>query len=269
MSRHYSNGLVIDFRTLHDWVPQGEHMNFKSDAARALILAAAIALCGCATAYQSKSLTGGFSETDLGPTSFKISFVGNGFTSAERSSDFAMLRAADRSIEDGCNFFGVVNDFEGGSTSSMTVANVGYGKHGAWGSAFTSPIFKPNSVLLIKCFAVQPPGADLYDAHYVMHSIRAKYKIADGTAQSAQSVATAAQGQAAPISTQGVALAPAVAPPANVAQLVLAAQRVSTGQGCGDVSASPDGSFEASCPAGTIVIECDGATCRPVRMKSS
>lgn len=72
--------------------------------ARALVLAAVIAMGGCATAYQSKGLSGGFSETDLGPTSFKIGFSGNGFTSAERASDFAMLRAADKSLEDGCNF---------------------------------------------------------------------------------------------------------------------------------------------------------------------
>jgi hypothetical protein len=239
-------------------------MVIKRIASRALLLCAVVSLGGCATAYQSKGLTGGFSETDLGPTSFKIGFTGNGFTSAERASDFAMLRAADKSLEDGCNFFGVMNEADGGSTSSVTVANAGYGRHGAWGSAFTSPIFKPNSVLLIKCFAVQPPGAELFDAHYIAHSIRSKYKMQDASAPQ-----SAPQQTSAPAAQQVLPqIAPTAPPPANIAQEVLAAQHVSTSQGCGDVSANPDGSFQASCAAGVLIIQCDGATCNPVQMKS-
>lgn len=232
---------------------------------RAFLFAVVLSLVGCATAYQSKGMTGGFSETDLGPTSFKIAFSGNGFTSAERASDFAMLRAADKSIEDGCNYFGVMNEADGGSTSSVTIANAGYGRHGAWGSAFTTPIFKPNSMLLIKCFAVQPPGAELFDAHYIAHSIRTKYQIPDSSIQQAplNAAVTSHAAQGSIITPQQVA-----APPANIAQQVLAAQRLSTGQGCGDVSADPDGTFQASCPAGTMIIECSGTSCRPVRMKA-
>jgi hypothetical protein len=241
-------------------------MLIKDAAARAFMLVFVISLGGCATAYQSKGMTGGFSETDLGPTSFKIAFSGNGFTSPERASDFAMLRAADKSIEDGCNYFGVMNEADGGSTSSVTIANAGYGRHGAWGSAFTAPIFKPNSMLLIKCFAVQPPGAELFDAHYIAHSIRTKYRMPDGSVQQGPQSSVAAS-QAAP---GVVATSPAqvASPPANIAQQVLAAQRISTSQGCGDVSANPDATFQASCPSGTMIIECDGSSCRPVRMKS-
>jgi hypothetical protein len=239
-------------------------MTFRDMSKRAFLLVVVLSLAGCATAYQSKGMTGGFSETDLGPTSFKIAFSGNGFTSAERASDFAMLRAADKSIEDGCNYFGVMNEADGGSTSSVTIANAGYGRHGAWGSAFTTPIFKPNSMLLIRCFAVQPPGAELFDAHYIAHSIRTKYQIPDSSGHTTRT--TAVTSQAGP----GIVTASAqiAAPAANIAQQVLAAQRLSTGQGCGDVSANPDGTFQASCPAGTMIIECSGTSCRPVRMKA-
>lgn len=242
-------------------------MVIKGIAARAFMFGIVALLGGCATAYQPKGLTGGFSETDLGPTTFKIGFSGNGFTSAERSSDFALLRAADKSIADGCNFFSVVNDAEGGSTSSLTVANVGYGRHGAWGSAFTTPIFKPNSVLLVRCFAVQPAGVQLFDAHYISHSIRAKYAMPDG-ASPPNSQAGLATTQESP-ATGAAALHGDAPPPENIAQQVLAAQRVAASQGCGDVAANPDGTFQASCSAGTIVIECDGGTCRPIRMKSN
>lgn len=159
-----------------------------------------------------------------------------------------------------------MNEADGGSTSSITVANAGYGRHGAWGNAFTTPIFKPNSVLLVKCYPAQPAGAELFDAHYIAHSIRAKYKLPDASPPPAAIVSEATPPAA---SMPNVALTPQAAPSANIAQQVLAAQRVATSQGCGDVIASPDGSFQSSCATGTLIIECDGAECHPVRMKSN
>lgn len=134
-------------------------------------------LGGCATAYQTKGLTGGFSETALSPDSFKINFSGNGFTSAERSSDFAILRAAEKSIELGCNYFGIVNEADGASVSSMTVGSAGWNNHSAWGFSSTAPVVKPNTALFVKCFKDQVAGQNLFDAHFVASSIRSKYGI--------------------------------------------------------------------------------------------
>ncbi|WP_445145035.1 CC0125/CC1285 family lipoprotein [Dyella sp. Tek66A03] len=153
-----------------------------------VLIVAAAGVTGCATAYQSKSFTGGFSETALSPDTFKISFAGNGFTSAERASDFAILRAADKSLELGCNYFGVMNDAEGASVGSMTVGTAGWSEHSAWGFSNSVPVVKPNSTLLVKCFRDQPPGASLFDAHFIAQSIRAKYgmKSPDGVPSAPQ-----------------------------------------------------------------------------------
>ena len=35
---------------------------------------------GCATSYQSKGFTGGFSETQVSANSFQVYFQGNGYT---------------------------------------------------------------------------------------------------------------------------------------------------------------------------------------------
>ncbi|MEY2116238.1 MULTISPECIES: CC0125/CC1285 family lipoprotein [Rhodanobacter] len=243
----------------------------KELALRAAALVAAVLVGGCATAYQPKSFTGGFSETDLGPTSFKIGFSGNGFTSPERASDFALLRAADKSIEDGCSYFSVINEAEGGSTSSFTTSTATFGRHSAWGSSFTTPIFKPNSALLVRCFTNQAAGTSLFDAHFVAHSIRTKYHLPETSSQATNPAATNATSNMATTSSQSDSTAQvAMSPPTtNIAQQVLAAQRVARGQGCGDVSEAQDGTFEATCAAGTLIVQCDGDRCIPIRMKNN
>lgn len=249
-------------------------MFVKNSILRVGLLAVAVSIAGCATAYQPKSFTGGFSETDLGPTSFKIAFSGNGFTSAERASDFALLRAADKSIEAGCNYFSIMNESEGGSTSSFTTSTATFGRHSAWGSSFTTPIFKPNSALLVRCFENQTAGTTLFDAHFIAHSIRNKYHLSEvpnrGTAVEASATDSEAGATPSfPQSASGRETGTAPAPAASVVQIVLAAQRVAREQGCGDVSEASDGTFQAPCGAGILIIRCDGDSCIPVRMKGT
>lgn len=239
-------------------------------AQRAAALTTAVLIGGCATAYQPKSFTGGFSETDLGPTSFKIGFSGNGFTSPERASDFALLRAADKSIEAGCNYFSVINEAEGGSTSSFTTSTATFGRHSIWGNSITTPIFKPNSTLLVQCFSNQAAGTSLFDAHFIAHSIRNKYHLPESTSRGADSGTVVPSSEQTTPNTSAVSASPANSvPPTNIAQQVLAAQRLASGQGCGDVSEAPDGTFQATCAAGTLIIQCDGGLCRPTRMKGN
>ena len=61
-------------------------------------LSLALVLSGCATAYQSNSLTGGYTDTQLAPDVFRVSFSGNAFTSNDRVQDFALLRAAELTL---------------------------------------------------------------------------------------------------------------------------------------------------------------------------
>lgn len=137
----------------------------------------ALALSGCATGYQSKGMSGGFSETVLAPDTFMIDFSGNGFTSAERASDFAILRAADKSEALGCDHFSVLNGREDATTSTVSfgTANVGQNTVVASGGAF--PVVKPNTKLYVKCFKGLPAGGEAFDVKFIQNSIRAKYKI--------------------------------------------------------------------------------------------
>jgi hypothetical protein len=166
-------------------------MKSTAAAATALIALPLLLLSSCATSYQSTGFTGGYTDTQLAPDAFRISFEGNGFTSSDRAQDFALLRAADVTLSHGFRYFGIVNEANSGTMSSITLpgqsytsANVtGYG-NSAYGTAVTTfvpptniPIFKPKSGLLIRCFADRPQGAYVFDAPFLSNSIRTKYHI--------------------------------------------------------------------------------------------
>jgi len=75
-----------------------------------LVLMLDIIVSGCATPYGPQSLTGGYSETQLKEDGFIVRFKGNGYTSEERSSDFALLRCAEIALEHGYSHFLIVNE---------------------------------------------------------------------------------------------------------------------------------------------------------------
>lgn len=68
-------------------------------------------LCACATGYGPRDPwwrnwgMGGWYETQLGEDRYRVSFFGNGATSDDRASDFALLRACDLAIENGYDYF--------------------------------------------------------------------------------------------------------------------------------------------------------------------
>jgi hypothetical protein len=148
-------------------------------------------LIGCATGYTSSGFTGGYSDTQLAPDVFRVTFKGNGYTSAERVQDFALLRAADLALTNGYTHFGILGEASGASQGSFTTPGQSYSTANVqvYGrSAFvtgqttyipgqTFTFFKPHTGLMIKCFHGQPEGKDLFDARFVRRSIRQKYKI--------------------------------------------------------------------------------------------
>jgi hypothetical protein len=228
-------------------------------------LAFVVTLSGCATAYQTKGSTGGFSETMLAPDTFKVQFSGNAYTSAERASDFAVLRAADKSIELGCSYFGVVNEADGASVGSVTLGSAGWGHGGAWAFSNTLPVVKPNTALLVKCFRERQPGINLFDAHFIDRSIRSKYGLKPDAAYAA--VAPTVASPAGPPSANEAPPATAHADPvpADYATMVLSAQRVSKQMGCGDVHPVGGTKFQASCTTYSVIIDCNSGSCRPIR----
>jgi hypothetical protein len=157
------------------------------------VFVSALALItGCATSYQPRGLSGGYSETQLGENIFQVSFHGNGYTSRERASDFALLRSADVTIENGFRYFVVVDSGKSSTnstytapTTSSTSGTVYASGNSAYGTATTTTsggqtyrITKPGATDTIICYKDKPDIQGLiFDAEFVVKSLKQKYGI--------------------------------------------------------------------------------------------
>ena len=72
-------------------------------------LGLALALAGCATAYQPMGFSGGFEELKLSQDTYRIRVSGNGYTSTGRAENIALLRAAELTLQDGYERFVILN----------------------------------------------------------------------------------------------------------------------------------------------------------------
>lgn len=149
---------------------------------RIFLIFLSVAVVGCATRYQSEGFSGGFTHTQLAPNMFDVNFSGNGFTSSQRASDFALLRAAELTIGAGYSYFGIMASGTETSHSSFTTpgtATTYVSSTGNYASTTINPgqtfyVQKPAAKNRIVCFNDNPRG-DLFDAHFLAKSIRAKY----------------------------------------------------------------------------------------------
>src|SRR5207247_10009882 len=129
--------------------------------------------------------------TALAPDLYRISFQGNGYTSQERTQDFAVLRAAELTLSHGNRYFAIINQTEGGSSGVINMpgqaytyvnaqqyGNMVYGTaHTTYIPGATIPFFLPRSGLMIRCFNQRPEGAFALDAAFVSKSLREKYHL--------------------------------------------------------------------------------------------
>jgi hypothetical protein len=120
-----------------------------------------LALSGCATSYQPYNIvTGGLTETKLGPDLVRIVFHGNSSTSKERAQDFALLRAADLSLQAGFPYFTIQNE------KSDVVRD----------SSGGLPVM-PTDEILVQFTKDKVSGVLTYDSEFLVHTLRVKYDI--------------------------------------------------------------------------------------------
>jgi hypothetical protein len=149
-------------------------------------------IAGCATSYQPSGFSGGFSEVQLDANVFRVSFIGNGYTSTEKAEEFALLRSAEITIKNNFTHFVIINsrsrqDLSSYTTptNSYTTANATRFGNSAYGTASTTTyggettiIAKPNITNTIMCFGEKPVLQGLiYDAKFLCMSLGKKYNI--------------------------------------------------------------------------------------------
>lgn len=175
---------------------------------RYIILLAIFLLSGCATPYQSKGINGGFSETRISENIFQVNFAGNGSTGLERSSDFALLRCAELTLESGYRYFILLNNKNAVSTSTYTTPMQAHttGYTNTYGTVNTYPTYgngsrsrysgssygqsttyftggqvyninRPKSSNTIMMFHEKPERGLILDAAFLEKTLRAKYNL--------------------------------------------------------------------------------------------
>lgn len=155
-------------------------------------LALLILASGCATQYQSSGFTGGFNETELAPGYFRISFRGNGVTSRERVSDFALLRASELMLSNKCTNFQVLNPKDSVSTSYYSTpqtssTNISAYQHGNYinGNATTitsgggyESINRARTTIEVRCVNREAdPSLNIFDSKFINQKLKQKYRI--------------------------------------------------------------------------------------------
>ena len=125
-------------------------------------------LAGCATPYQERGFSGGYTERKVEKNIFRVSFKGNSFTNKERASDFALLRCAELTLEKGFRFFAIAN-----------LRSEELDRYEFVGMELMS-INNPRSFYTIYCFKDKPPDYLIwYEATYLARSLRDKYGLVE------------------------------------------------------------------------------------------
>lgn len=156
-----------------------------------LSIAAGCTLASCATGYHKTGITGGYSETQLAPDIFRVSFSGNGFSSNQRAEDLVLLRAAELTLNHGYSYFIVGGESDisvnqtaympGHSYTSGSLSMVGnsaiYSAQTTYFPGMNIDIYKPGQELLIQCLRRRPDSGMVFDASFLYSSLTQKYGV--------------------------------------------------------------------------------------------
>jgi hypothetical protein len=127
-----------------------------------ILVIVGLLISGCATAYQQKGMTGGYSETKLAVNVYRVSFGANGYSSRDRARDFALLRSAELTIQDDFKYFTVLEGqdaLEYQSVKGILVSS-------------------PDITYLIKMSNDKNiSGGSSYEASFILNSIGTKYEL--------------------------------------------------------------------------------------------
>ena len=126
--------------------------------------------CVSVTPYQKRpSEKGlGYSDIRLDDDVYQIYFKGSSSTDMERVNDFALLRAAEVTLQNGCKYFSILEEKKY-FKESINSYNTGI-------LSSTEIIRKPGIILKIKCFK-EKPDFFVFNAKNVLDNLSKKYKL--------------------------------------------------------------------------------------------
>jgi hypothetical protein len=162
-----------------------------------LIPLATLWLCSCATPYRPLKSGTGFADVQLAPDLFQVSFQGNGQTTSEQVQDYALLRAAELTLQHGFSCFAVADITNTSSARPYNARQQFYTSYPPnMGLPPPTPVadfpytpsyliqydepriyFRPGTSLRIKCYTTKPDKVFTYEAAVLQQSLKQKYKL--------------------------------------------------------------------------------------------
>jgi hypothetical protein len=151
-----------------------------------LAACAALTLAACATTYNPESLTGGFSETAVSDTVWRVRFGGNGYTTQETVQTYWLYHCAEVALSKGYDGFRLITPIKLSAIDALIDAGDGqahiirthssgggggshgggrtytYYSYGASGAAMYKPALQGDIGLLKKPFT--PVPGQVFDA---------------------------------------------------------------------------------------------------------
>lgn len=151
-------------------------------AGRRALLAAvmlALALAGCATAYQPEGATGGYTDKKLADDTYRVSFNGNGYTSRQAVEKYFLYRCAELTLKHGYAYFQVFSAKQvslappveqGRFVRTAYVPSVTYVPDGAVERWIVTGVIRmfPKDIMVV--------GDDMFDARDVVKTLGAEVR---------------------------------------------------------------------------------------------
>ena len=156
-----------------------------------LIILPTLLFVSCSTPYQEvgTDVRGGYSFERKSQNIFNVLFEGNGFTTPQKASDFAILRAAEVTLEHQFKYFTKLGkkdistsreiDTGGYATTTGTVSSYGTYTSNTTYTPSSTTIYQPGYLIIIQCYTSKPSGhvGKIYDAKSVQMQLRTQYKL--------------------------------------------------------------------------------------------
>jgi hypothetical protein len=151
------------------------------------LLAITLGLSGCATGYGPSGFSGGYEDMKIQDNIYRVSFTGNAYTNKREAADFAMLRCAELTLENGAKYFAVVTESDDSQTFVDTTPRSSSTTYNAYSNSLNTQYYggetifysKPSSSYTIQIFSKKPSGFKgfLFDAKQISSNLKKQYNI--------------------------------------------------------------------------------------------
>lgn len=148
-----------------------------------IILCLAIFLAGCATTEYSQregSFWGsGYYDKKLQEGVYKVGYTGNASTRGDAAEDLALLRAADVALQNGYNYFVVIDRAKRTNVSSSYTPLMPYTYKGNtyYTGGYSTDTYTPDIELTVRCYIKKPLDTrqTIFDAGEIKANLSGKY----------------------------------------------------------------------------------------------